>query len=44
MRDAVKRFQPSNDTQSKQSYTAFDRSGYQDTIPTRKFPVRRERV
>jgi hypothetical protein len=35
---------PGQDTQPVQSYTAFDRSGYQDTIPKTKFSVRKERV
>jgi hypothetical protein len=33
------------DTQPKQSHTAFDRSGYNDKIPTTKFPAsKKERV
>jgi hypothetical protein len=45
MRDAVKQFGYQNDTQQKQSYTAFDRSGYSDKIPTTQFPAsKKERV
>lgn len=45
MRDAVKQFGYQKDTQPKQSYTAFDRSGYADKIPATKFPAsRKERV
>jgi len=45
MRDAVKQFGYQKDTQQKQSNTAFDGSGYQDTIPATKFPAaRKERV
>ena len=45
MAPAVKRFQPSSNTQQKHSYPAFDRSGYRDKIPATKFPAaRKERV
>lgn len=32
------------DTQEKQSYDAFNRSGYSDTIPTGKIPPSKERA
>jgi hypothetical protein len=32
------------DTQNDQSNTAFDHSGYRDTIPSQKFPPKKERV
>ena len=45
MAPAVKQFQPSNDTQKRQSYPAFNHKGYQDRVPTGKFPAsRKDRV
>jgi hypothetical protein len=45
MRDAVKQFGYQNDTQPKQSYPAFTRSGYEGKIPDSKFPAAtKERV
>lgn len=41
----VPRFAQANDTQKRQSYPAFTHKGYQDNIPTGKFPAsRKERV
>jgi hypothetical protein len=43
MRDAVPQFGYQKDTQPKQSYPAFDRSGYSDKIPDEKIQPTRER-
>ena len=37
-------YNPGQDTQQKQSHTAFDRSGYRDTIPNTKFPPTKGRM